>query len=81
MFDDAADEMIAERGKAEFAACILEHVLARPSTSRHATWQPLPVRPGKGLGMKVARSPCFSAIDFTMYLKKEWRSAVTSASS
>ena len=29
--------------------------------------------------MKVARSPCFSAIDFTIYLKNEWRSAVTSA--
>ena len=27
--------------------------------------------------MKVARRPCFSAIAFTMYLKKAWRSAVT----
>ena len=27
--------------------------------------------------MKVARRPCFSAIDFTMNLKNEWRSAVT----
>ena len=33
-----------------------------------------------GFGMKVARSPCFSAIDFTMNLKKASRSAVTSAS-
>ena len=29
--------------------------------------------------MKVARRPCFSAIDLTMYLKKAWRSAVFSA--
>ena len=44
-------------------------------------WQPLPVRFENGFGMKVARSPCFSASDFTMYLKKTCRSAVTSASS
>ena len=40
-------------------------------------WQPLPVRLANGFGMKVARSPCFSAIDFTMYLKKACLSAVT----
>ena len=44
-------------------------------------WQPLPVSVGKGFGMKVARSPCFSAMDFTMYLKKACLSAVFSASS
>ena len=31
--------------------------------------------------MNVARSPCFSAIDFTMNLKNAWRSAVTMQSS
>ena len=36
---------------------------------------------GGGRGMKVARRPCFSAIDRAMYLKKACRSAVTSASS
>ncbi len=51
------------------------------SQTEMCTWQPLPVRPAKGFGMKVARSPCFSAIDFTMNLKNEWRSAVTRASS
>ncbi len=44
-------------------------------------WQPEPVRSMKGLGMKVARSSCFSAIDLTSMLKNTWRSAVISASS
>jgi hypothetical protein len=41
-------------------------------------WQPEPVRSRNGLGMKVARRPCFSAMERTMYLKKAWRSAVSS---
>ena len=45
------------------------------------TWHPLPVRLVNGFGMNVARSPCFSATDFVMNLKNEWRSAVRSASS
>ena len=52
-----------------------------PCQSDTWAWQPEPVRLANGFGMKVARSPCFSAIDFTMYLKKAWRSAVTSMSS
>jgi hypothetical protein len=44
-------------------------------------WQPLPVSPSTGLGMKVARKPCFSATDLTMNLKKLCLSAVASASS
>jgi hypothetical protein len=44
-------------------------------------WQPLPVRPGNGFGMKVARRPCRSATDRTMNLKKACLSAVASASS
>jgi hypothetical protein len=31
--------------------------------------------------MKVARRPCFSAIDFAMNLKKTWRSAVSFSAS
>src|SRR5882757_6261387 len=44
-------------------------------------WQPLPVRLANGFGMKVARRPFFSAIDFTMNLKNACRSAVVSAES
>ena len=33
-------------------------------------WQPLPVRPGKGFGMNVARSPCFSATDLRHELEE-----------
>ena len=42
-------------------------------------WQPLPVRFANGFGMKVARRPCFSAIDLTMNLKNACLSAVFSA--
>ena len=41
-----------------------------PFHSETWAWQPLPVRSTNGFGMKVARKPCFSAIDFAMYLKK-----------
>jgi hypothetical protein len=51
------------------------------SQTETCTWQPLPVSPANGFGMKVARSPCFSATDLTMNLKNECRSAVISASS
>ena len=52
--------------------------MVRPSGSQTETWQwqPFPVRWGNGFGMNVARYPCFSAIDFTMYLKNACRSAV-----
>ena len=39
------------------------------SHTEMCAWQPFPVRGVKGLGMKVARRPCFSAIDLTMNLK------------
>ena len=55
------------------------NTLRSPFHSEVCMWQPLPVRLENGLGMKVARSPCFSAIDFTMYLKKACLSAVRSA--
>tara|TARA_B110001452_G_scaffold186790_1_gene157237 strand:+ start:1906 stop:2055 length:150 start_codon:yes stop_codon:yes gene_type:complete len=38
------------------------------------------VSEANGFGMKVARSPCFSASERAMYLKNVTRSAVTSAS-
>ena len=51
-----------------------------PFQTETCTWQPLPVRWEKGLGMNVARSPWRSAIDLTMNLKKQSWSAVVSAS-
>ena len=39
------------------------------------------MRLANGFGMKVARSPCFSAIDLTMNLKNACLSAVFSAES
>ncbi len=51
-------------------------VLPALSHTEMWAWQPLPVRPWNGFGMKVARRPCFSAIDLTMNLKKECLSAV-----
>ena len=47
-------------------------VLPSMSQTEICAWQPFPVRSLKGLGMKVARSPCFSATDLTMNLKNEW---------
>ena len=51
------------------------------SWSERCAWQPLPVRWANGFGMKVARSPCSSASERTMYLKNETRSAVVRTSS
>src|SRR4030095_14158376 len=57
--------------------------LVLPPLSQTETWawQPLPVRFMNGLGMKVARIPCFSAIDRAMYLKNTCRSVVSRQSS
>ncbi len=75
--------MVGERREAELAVRVVKQVLDLPSRSQieACTWQPLPVRWAKGLGMKVARRPCCSAIVLTMNLKKAWRSAVIRASS
>ena len=51
------------------------------SWSERCAWQPLPVRWANGFGMKVARRPCASASERTMYLKNETRSAVVRTSS
>ena len=80
---DAAEEIVSDGRESELA---LEDRRTRSCRSLddhsdRCAWQPLPVRCGNGLGMKVARSPCFSAIDLTMYLKKACRSAVFSAES
>ena len=73
MFHDAAEkgEALAPTGRA--ASRVSAKALALPARSHSEMWQwqPLPVRPGKGLGMKVARRPCFSATDLTMNLKND----------
>ena len=75
---DAADEMIGHLATGRARPW-------RPRTGSCRSWSTTATRArgsrcrsgcGNGFGMKVARSPCFSAIDFTMYLKKACRSAV-----
>ena len=58
-------KVIAEGGEAELALRVVEEVRLAvfPPHSETCAWQPLPVRLAKGFGMKVARSPCFSASD------------------
>ena len=67
---DAAEEVVARRATARARHCRRRRRCLPSFHTETCTWQPLPVRFGNGFGMKVARRPCFSAIDLTMNLKK-----------
>ena len=79
MLHDAAEEVDSPAATGPSHPLPSKNMFVLPSLSQTEmwAWQPLPVRPGKGFGMNVARRPCFSAIDLTMNLKNECRSAVT----